>query len=124
MLIAATALVFSALHGEFSLDAFVTRALMGAGFAYMTLRLGGIEFSTGAHAANNILIVLFIEPLTLKTAAAAADMSMASLLEDVALVIGYIVITEAVVRIEPLRRWAGVRASELSRSVATAADFG
>ena len=34
---------------------------MGAGFAYMTLRLGGIEFSTGVHAANNLLIVLFIQ---------------------------------------------------------------
>ena len=31
----------------------------------MALRLGGIEFSTGAHAANNLLIVLFIEPLSL-----------------------------------------------------------
>jgi hypothetical protein len=88
---------------------------MGAGFAYMTLRLGGIEFSTGVHAANNILIVLFIEPLTLQNAGASSDLSLGALLEDVALIAGYIVITEAVVRVAPMRRWAGVRLEELAR---------
>ncbi len=103
--------------------ALLDRTLMGGGFAYMTLRLGGIEFSTGAHAANNILIVLFIEPLTLKTVASAGDLSMASLLEDVALVVGYIVITEAVVRIALLRRWAGVQAGEISGPLVSAPRF-
>jgi len=64
VLMVVNGLLFSAVHGEFAPDAFITRTLMGAGFVYMTLRLGGIEFSTGAHAANNILIVLFIQPLT------------------------------------------------------------
>jgi membrane protease YdiL (CAAX protease family) len=121
VLIGFTAVVFSCLHFDFAIDAFVTRALMGAGFAYMTLRLGGIEFSTGAHAANNILIVLFIEPLTLKTAAAAGDLSLASVLEDVALVVGYIVITEAMARLTPLRRWAGVKAGEVTAPPSAAA---
>ena len=53
LLIIVTGLAFSALHFDFSPGAFITRALMGAGFAYMTLRLGGIEFSTGVHATNN-----------------------------------------------------------------------
>ncbi|HEY5105875.1 MAG TPA: type II CAAX endopeptidase family protein [Caulobacteraceae bacterium] len=104
--------------------ALLDRTLMGGGFAYMTLRLGGIEFSTGAHAANNILIVLFIEPLTLKTVASAGDLSMASLLEDVALVLGYILITEAVARIAPLRRWTGVQAAEISSPTLGAASIG
>ncbi len=69
---------------------------MGAGFAYMTLRLGGIEFSTGVHATNNILIVLFIEPLTLKTAAAPTDLTTGRIIEDICLIAGYILITEAV----------------------------
>jgi membrane protease YdiL (CAAX protease family) len=99
--------VFSAMHGDFSPDAFLTRAVMGAGFAYMTLRLGGIEFATGAHAANNILIVLFLQPLTLKTAVA-PDMTAGSTLEDFALALAYVAITEAVVRWTPLRRLAGV----------------
>src|SRR5271165_1086459 len=106
MLIAVTSLTFSALHFDFNPGAFLTRALMGAGFAYMTLRLGGVEFSTGAHAANNILIVLFAEPLTLKTLAEPSKLTLGSFAEDAALIVGYIVITEAVARLAPLRRWA------------------
>ena len=119
VLIIATALLFAAAHITFDgrhiyLDpgAFVTRALLGAGFAYMTLRLGGIEFSTGVHATNNILIVLFIEPLTLKTAAAPTDLTTGSIVEDVMLHR----------RLHPdhrngrplrlLRRWAGVGEAE------------
>ena len=60
-------LLFSAAHGDFDPNAFIDRTAAGLGLAYMALRLGGIEFSTGAHAANNLLIVLFIEPLTLAT---------------------------------------------------------
>jgi membrane protease YdiL (CAAX protease family) len=60
-------LLFSAAHGDFDPNAFIDRTAAGLGLAYMALRLGGIEFSTGAHAANNLLIVLFIEPLTLFT---------------------------------------------------------
>ncbi len=114
VLIIVTGLAFSAMHFDFSPGAFITRALMGAGFAYMTLRLGGIEFSTGVHATNNILIVLFIEPLTLKTAAAPTDLTTGSLIEDAFLIAGYVLITEAVARIGPLRRWAGVGQKELS----------
>ena len=109
-----TALLFSAAHFDFTPDAFLTRALMGAGFAYMTLRLGGIEFSTGAHAANNILIVLLIEPLTLSPTADVTSLSSGALLEDVLLVAGYVAITEAVARVAVLRRLAGVRLEEIA----------
>ncbi len=114
ILIGATAVVFSAAHLDFSADGFLTRALMGAGFAYMTLRLGGIEFSTGAHAVNNILIVLFVQPLTLQSPSGPSALSVGSLVEDAAMVAGYIAITEAVIRFGALRRWAGVKAVELS----------
>jgi membrane protease YdiL (CAAX protease family) len=60
-------LLFSAAHGDFDPNAYIDRAAAGIGLAYMALRFGGIEFSTGAHAANNLLIVLFIEPLSLVT---------------------------------------------------------
>ena len=113
ILIAATALTFSTLHFDFNPDAFLTRALMGAGFAYMTLRLGGIEFSTGAHAVNNIVIVLFVQPLAFD-AGAASDMSALSLAEDAALIGGYVLITELVARLPALRRLAGVRLDEVS----------
>ena len=40
-LMALNGILFSAVHGEFAPDPFLTRALMGAGFVYMTLRLKG-----------------------------------------------------------------------------------
>jgi len=114
VLVVLTAVVFAAAHFDFDPGAFLTRALMGAGFAYMTLRLGGVEFSTGAHAANNILIVLFIEPLTVSTVDVAPGFSLGASFADLVLVAGYVVITEAVVRIPLLRRWAGVRVEEIA----------
>jgi len=122
MLIAVTSLTFSALHFDFNPDAFLTRALMGAGFAYMTLRLGGIEFAAGAHAVNNMLIVLFLQSLSLDQTSA-ADFSAFSVLEDVALLGGYVLITELIARLPTLRRLAGVRIEELSPAPHVSAHF-
>jgi len=105
-LMAINGVLFSAVHGEFAPDPFLTRALMGAGFVYMTLRLGGVEFSTGAHAANNILIVLFIQPLSLKPTPS-TGMSADSLFQDVFLLASYVIMAEVVARWAPLRRWTG-----------------
>ncbi len=124
VLIGLSAVVFSAAHFDFNADGFLTRALMGAGFAYMTLRLGGIEFSTAAHAVNNIAIVLFIQPLTLQSPPTASGLSVGSLLEDLAMAAGYIAITEAVARFAPLRRWAGVRLEDLAAPAADAPRVG
>lgn len=115
ILISLTSLTFSALHFDFSPDAFLTRTLMGAGLAYMTLRLGGIEFSAGVHAVNNMLIVLFLQPLDFQQTNG-ADISAFSLLEDGALIGGYVLITELVARSAYVRRLAGVRVDELSPS--------
>jgi membrane protease YdiL (CAAX protease family) len=118
-MILGTSLAFSALHFDFNPDSFLTRTLMGAGFAYMTLRLGGIEFSTAVHAINNILIILFVAPLTLQPAEQGASITAESLLEDLAMVVGYLVITETVARSTALHRWAGLRSDELSPSSMT-----
>jgi membrane protease YdiL (CAAX protease family) len=104
-LMAVNGVLFSAIHGELAPDPFLTRALMGAGFVYMTLRLGGIEFSTGAHAANNILIVLFIQPLSLKPAPS-SGVSGGSLAQDAFLLFSYVLMAEAVARWPLLRRWS------------------
>jgi membrane protease YdiL (CAAX protease family) len=109
VLMALNGLVFSAVHGEFAPDPFLTRTLMGAGFVYMTLRLGGIEFSTGAHAANNILIVLFIQPISLKATPSTA-FNMDSLFQDAFLLACYVLMAELVARWGPLRRWSGLEA--------------
>ena len=121
-LVVGTALTFSALHLDFNPDAFLTRALMGAGFAYMTLRLGGIEFAAGAHAVNNMMIVLFLQPLSLQQTPT-PQFSAFSLVEDVALIGGYVLITELVARLPTLRRWAGVKAEDISPSRDVTAHF-
>jgi membrane protease YdiL (CAAX protease family) len=105
-LMALNGVLFSAVHFDFSPDAFLVRALMGAGFVYMTLRLGGIEFSTGTHAANNILIVLFVEPITAKPTPS-QGVTGQSLIEDLFLLASYVAITELTARWAPLRRWSG-----------------
>jgi hypothetical protein len=112
--------LFSAVHGDFTPDPFLTRALMGAGFVYMTLRLGGVEFSTGAHAANNILIVLFIQPLSLNPTAS-SGVSLDSLTQDALLVFSYVLMTEVVLRVGPLRRWTGADLADPTRPAAMAA---
>jgi membrane protease YdiL (CAAX protease family) len=112
-LIVLPALAFSAMHFDFNPDAFLARALMGAGFAYMTLRLGGIEFSCGVHAMHNMLIVLFLQPLNFEPAAE-GDLTMVSLIEDLALVVGYVALTEAVARTPALRWLGGVSLAEIS----------
>jgi membrane protease YdiL (CAAX protease family) len=121
-LMAVNGVLFSAVHGEFGPDAFLTRALMGAGFVYMTLRLGGIEFSTGAHAANNILIVLFIQPLTLKPAPA-SGLTAGSVFQDVFLFGAYVAMAEIVARWPALRRLTGADAAEMVAAQPTAQTF-
>jgi len=117
-LMAVNGVLFSALHNDFAPDAFLMRALMGAGFVYMTLRLGGIEFSTGAHAANNIMIVLFIQPLSLKPTPS-TGVSSGSLFQDLFLLVSYVLMAEAVARWPLLRRWSGAdRGPGLTTSVA------
>lgn len=124
ILILLTAVVFSAFHRDFSPDAFLSRVVMGAGFAYMTLRLGGIEFSAGAHAANNIMVVLFVEPLTLDAAAPDTMVSLGAFTTDAAMLAGYVLITELVARLPALQRFAEVDPGQISPYETRTPSFG
>jgi uncharacterized protein len=117
-LILVTAAAFSAAHFDFAPDAFLSRAVMGAGFAYMALRTGGLELPIGAHAANNILFILFIQPFGSEAAGGGLFMG------DVGLAAGYVAVTEAIVRIDTLRKWADVGADEVSPVVGMPALVG
>ncbi len=57
--------IFSLAHFDPDPGAFAVRAAMGAGWAWIALRLGGLEFAAGAHLANNLAISLLAQPLTL-----------------------------------------------------------
>jgi len=58
-------ILFSLAHFDPDLGAFVIRAVMGAGWAWIVLRLAGVELAAGAHLANNLAICLFNRPVVL-----------------------------------------------------------
>lgn len=120
VLLIANGVLFAAAHLEFAPDAFLQRAIMGAGFGYMTLRLGGVEMSCGTHAANNLMIVLFLEPLTLKQPPS-TPLDPGTLLACVGLLVAYIGMAELMARWAPLRQWA--RAEAPPPSIAEAEPF-
>jgi len=99
--------LFSAIHLDPNMDAFLVRLAMGMGLAWMTLRLGGTEFAIGAHAANNILILLFIQPMSLKPEPPHAFPPEILIVAPLMLA-GYVAMAEIVARWEPLRRWGRV----------------
>lgn len=96
--------LFSAIHLDPDPNAFIARAVMGMVFCYMALRLGGIEFAIGAHAANNIMIVLFIEPMSLQMPAPETFQAH-YLLETIVVLFLGVAVTELVFRAPVLRRW-------------------
>jgi membrane protease YdiL (CAAX protease family) len=98
--------LFAAAHLDFAPEAFLERWIMGAGFAYMTLRIGGVELSSGAHFANNFIIVILIEPITLKPSPN-TGVDPGALVAAVALFAAYILIAEVAARWRPLRAWSG-----------------
>jgi membrane protease YdiL (CAAX protease family) len=99
---AAGALLFSAAHMEFTPAAFLIRAIMGAGFAWMTLRTGGVELASGVHMANNLLLTIFVQPLTL-VSNPNWTLSPSDLLELASVAAGYLIIAEVAVRLLPRR---------------------
>ena len=95
--------LFSFIHWDFvpahfDINAFISRAVMGAGLCYMALRMGGIEFSTGAHAANNLLLVMFIEPFNLAMPNG-KPFDPGALLETAVMLVLMIAVTEIAIRV-------------------------
>jgi membrane protease YdiL (CAAX protease family) len=99
-------ILFAAMHLNPNLDDSFQLAMMGVSFVYMAYRLGGIEFAIGAHAINNILIVLFFQPLPL-AGAERHPFSLATLLGGLLVPAACLAVTELVVRWPPLRRLVG-----------------
>lgn len=103
-------LLFSAIHFDPNLDAFLVRLAMGVGLAWMTLRLGGIEFAVGAHAANNIVILLFVQPMSLKPDPPHGFPPETLVIAPLMLA-GYVALAEIAARWAPLRRWTRLAAT-------------
>jgi hypothetical protein len=73
----------------------------------MTLRLGGTEFAIGTHAANNIVILLFIQPMSLKPEPP-HGFPPETLIVAPLMLAGSVAMAEIVARWAPLRRWSRV----------------
>ena len=56
--------LFSLAHFDPDPTSFLVRGVMGAGWAWIALRTAGVEFTTGAHLANNLFVALFVMPVT------------------------------------------------------------
>lgn len=87
-LCAINGLAFALIHAEPSPVTFLALTLMGAAFAYSVLELGGIEFSLGAHFANNAVILLLQEPVSAAAKSAAfqwSDLAKADTWESLAI---------------------------------------
>jgi membrane protease YdiL (CAAX protease family) len=97
VILAVNGVLFSLIHMDPDPGAFVVRAVMGAGWAWIALRLGGVEFGTGAHLANNLAVTLFVQPLTLTPLDGAAT-DYRSVLVQLAIVAVTIAVVERIKR--------------------------
>ena len=57
-------LLFSAIHLDPDPVSFLQRTLVGMGWTWAALRLGGLEFAIGSHFANNLFLALFWSPMS------------------------------------------------------------
>lgn len=65
VIVAVNAVAFSLAHGDPSVGGLVTRFALGIGWAWIVLRLDGVEFAAGAHLANNLALALLAKPVLL-----------------------------------------------------------
>ncbi|CAN7420331.1 type II CAAX endopeptidase family protein [Phenylobacterium sp. LjRoot219] len=106
LILAVNGLIFSLVHFDPDLSAFVIRLIMGAGWAWIALRTGGIEATTGVHLANNLLITLFVTPVSFKSPTA-RDLDLGSILVEIAMVVVFVIAAEVWARRRERRSAAG-----------------
>jgi hypothetical protein len=99
-------LLFSAIHIDFDPASFIARTLLGAAFTWTVLKLGGLEFAIGAHAANNIVLSLLGDPIS-EGASVQRTPDPIYAVVDAVLCIGMVVAVLALSRTEMVRRWTG-----------------
>jgi membrane protease YdiL (CAAX protease family) len=97
LLLAINGVIFSLAHFDPDLSGFVIRAFMGAGWAWIALRSGGIETTAGVHLANNLLISLFVMPVTFQPPAP-HGFELSSVLAELAMVLASMAAIEVMVR--------------------------
>jgi membrane protease YdiL (CAAX protease family) len=97
LILVVNGLLFSLAHFDPDPSNFVIRALMGVGWAWIALRTGGIETTSGIHLANNLMISLFIAPVSFQ-APKAKSLDPAAVLIEFATVLVCVAAVEWVIR--------------------------
>jgi|GEM_PF-3816021 len=100
LMLAVNGLVFSFVHFDPNLSGFIVRSVMGAGWAWIALRTGGIEFTTGAHLANNLLVSLFVVPVSFRPQPS-AELDVAGVAVEAGVIILLVLFVEAWLRARP-----------------------
>jgi membrane protease YdiL (CAAX protease family) len=95
----AASVLFAAIHFPQDAAGWAALALMGLAFSYMALRLGGVEFAIGAHAAHNAMIILFLQPMSFDPTY--PQVRLGDLLFTVLMCAGYLAIAEGLARRDP-----------------------
>lgn len=107
VILLAPGLLFSLGHADPNPDAFLVRAAMGVAWGWIALRTGGVEFTTGAHLANNLMIALLLAPITLE-APKPRPFDPVSLGLELVVLAGLIVVVEVARRRPAIGRRLGI----------------
>lgn len=99
------AVVFALLHFDTNPYANIGRFYTGVALSYMVIRLGGLEFAIGVHAANSLVVALFQQSVIQDKAMTPGGWQ--TLVSDLIITTAGLALTELVVRWTPLRRWTG-----------------
>lgn len=107
VILGVNAVIFSAMHFDPDPGRNLSRAVVGVAFGWGALRLGGLEFSIGAHTVNNLMIALFASTLGKATEVAQAS-QLGDVITDLCTTAAMIAAIELAARWTPLHDWAGV----------------
>ncbi|HEY9217833.1 MAG TPA: type II CAAX endopeptidase family protein [Phenylobacterium sp.] len=109
VILIASGLLFSLSHGDPNWDAFIIRAAMGIAWGWIVLRTHGLEFASGMHLGNNLMIVLWIEPVTIR-APEAAPFDLLGLALEFGVLAALVALVEVARRRPALARTLGIAA--------------
>jgi len=97
LILGVNGVLFSLAHFDPNPVNLLVRAIMGAGWAWIALRTAGVEFTTGAHLANNLFVALFVAPVSF-TAPKARPFDLRPALVELAIVAALAVAVEVRIR--------------------------
>jgi membrane protease YdiL (CAAX protease family) len=106
LIVGVNAVLFAAMHLDSDPAQNLVRFTAGVVYGLVALRLGGLEFGIGLHAANNVMIALFLHPLA--ETAVTSRMGLGELMVQMGVSLSGLVLAELVSRQPRLRFWAGL----------------